>query len=265
MDLMDALRGLPEGLSDNDPVLLEAMERKFETWLNEHHIRASGLKGLDLLKLKGIAVLDENDNVEEEKTIKAKEAFLKKHGYDTLTVPNIKAIRIDCIEHHLSRIEQANEYYNINRLPISKRLVLRQFIAFLEGKRNPDNDYIIPLELITELYDFNAKNKDYWQHEPPEAWRKRFVIRLTSHEKLEPINNDKFHLMVELVATLAMERKIIKNRRDEVAIPRFGWNNYSKYRKDEIYMRYGKETSPKNAISDTTLNGFYYSFTTNKK
>jgi len=111
---IEVLSGLPEGLNDNDPELLTAFEKKFENMLKAYEGRAAGLMGSD----KYLA-----DEVEK-----------------GLPVPNIESIRIDCIENYLYKISEAEKVYNRNRLSPQERLVLRQFLAYLERKKNEKND-----------------------------------------------------------------------------------------------------------------------------
>jgi hypothetical protein len=220
------LSGLPEGLHDEDPELLTAFEKKFDNWIKEHEARAAGVKGEDIIKVSLI------------KDTEAKAEYWRECGYEGLTVPDIESIRIDCIEHHLSRIEKATTYYSINNLPISKRLVLRQFLAYLERKKNPDNDYILPLDIINKLHEINVQNH-YWKDETPEAWRNRFkkIVKdiIPFDQRKDVLNPDAYHTMIKEAADRAKKDNKIKNTYNDFALLRFG---YSKFHHKQNANRY---------------------------
>ena len=206
---VSVLSGLPVGLNDNDPLLIEAMEKKLDKLLLRHTAKAAGVTDEHLLY------------IEHCKDPKEKAELIRELGYEGLTTPEIEAIRIDCIEFYLQLIEK-----HLNKLDLNRRLLARQFKAFLESKKNPDNDYIIPSGLINELYQYNEKN-EYWAKESPEKWQKRFTVKPINTEKLDYINKDKFHLMVDLVAAVAQHHNKIKNRYKDVALTRFGYTKFS--------------------------------------
>ncbi|MDD4384556.1 MAG: hypothetical protein PHD06_05190 [Bacteroidales bacterium] len=230
---LEVLQGLPTGLSDNDPKLLAAFNTKFKGLLKEYQARSAGLTGSSLY------LVNELDK--------------------GVTVPEIETIRLDCIEHYLYRTVEAEKVYSINKLSTPKRLLLRQFKAFLEHKKDIRNEYIIPYDLIKELFDYNAKN-ECWDVETFEDWSQRFSISIKKHKKLEPKDKDKFHLMVNLVATLAQQNGKIKNRLNEIAKPRFGYSHYSRNR--EKYREYDQPPA-QNLISDVHFTQIYFKYSGN--
>lgn len=207
---------LPEGESDNSPKLLEAMEKKFES-------------DFDAYKTKWVlpSVLYEG-LTHGQITIKQANEYIEEKSID-LTLPEIAVIREDFINEQINILDKGSKEFM--ELPAKMRVVALQYLAFLETKRDPNNDYIIGIDKIKALWELNEK-ESYWEREPWEKWLERFDKRVKECSKLNCRDKAAFYTMVDKASKMGK----VNNKLKDFAEPKF---QYTHFNKDKyVFLKY---------------------------